>query len=157
MPAQRTHLGKTDLSREPNVQQSASFANLIAYDKLVDSLENYFPNYYNLKFQEKEVSLLSIQEHLPSTSAILEYFFAKNRLCIFTIANGKFDLTITRRISEVKDAALAMRKSLRTVDRNEYLKHASDLYRIIVQPVEKFLKGKQLIVIPDAELSCITV
>ncbi len=145
-------LGKTDLSREPNVQQSASFANLIAYDKLVDSLENYFPNYYNLKFQEKEVSLLSIQEHLPSTSAILEYFFAKNRLCIFTIANGKFDLTITRRISEVKDAALAMRKSLRTVDRNEYLKHASDLYRIIVQPVEKFLKGKQLIVIPDAEL-----
>jgi CHAT domain-containing protein/tetratricopeptide (TPR) repeat protein len=145
-------MGETDLHRSPKGQQSAYFTNLVAYDKLIDSLENYFPNYYDLKYRVKEVALPSIQERLPSTSVILEYFFAKDRLCIFTISKGKFNLTVTRRTSEIKEAALAMRKSLRTVDRSEYLKHASDLYKMIVQPVEKFLRGKQLIVIPDGEL-----
>jgi CHAT domain-containing protein len=145
-------MGETDPTRGPDGQQLTSFANLVAYDKLIDSLENYFPNYYDLKYRVKEVALRSIQERIPSTSVILEYFFAKDRLCIFTISKDKFNLTVTRRTTEIKEAALAMRKSLRTVDRNEYLKHASDLYRMVVQPVEKLLEGKQLIVIPDGEL-----
>jgi CHAT domain-containing protein/Flp pilus assembly protein TadD len=145
-------MGGTDLNRDPAGHQSAYFANLVAYDKLIDSLENYFPNYYDLKYRVKEDALPSIQERLPSTSVILEYFFAKDRLCIFTISKDKFDLTVTPRTSGIEEAALAMRKSLRTVDRGEYLNHASDLYRMIVQPVEKFLRGKQLIVIPDGEL-----
>ena len=143
---------ETDLNGVLTGQQSAYFTNLVAYDRLMDSLENYFPNYTDLKYHVKEVAIPSIQKRLPSTSVILEYFFAKGRLCIFTISKDKFDLTITRKTSEIKEAALAMRKSLRTVDRSEFLKHASDLYRMIVQPVGKFLTGKQLIVIPDGEL-----
>ena len=145
-------VGETNLQSDPKGQHSDYFANLVAYDRLMDSLENYFPNYYDLKYRVEEIALPPIQKRLPSTSVILEYFFAKDRLCIFTISKDKFDLTVVRRTSEIKEAALAMRKSLRTVDRREYLKQASDLYRMIVQPVEKFLKGKQLIVIPDGEL-----
>lgn len=73
------------------------------YDSLVRALEQQFPKYQQLKYSAQPLKLADIQQQLPNSTALLEYFVGDSSIYIFTITNQQ-----ARVISLTKDSTFSV-------------------------------------------------
>ncbi|MEM6800243.1 MAG: CHAT domain-containing protein, partial [Bacteroidota bacterium] len=124
-------------------------------DQLQEFLQQEYPQYFELKYQEKTLALNKIQASLPANTLLLEYFAGDSALYIFSL--DKSGLKV-KTIEEV-DALYAKIKSLRQsldgeaeeeMSEDKFKQIAFSLYEeLLGEGVEKY---ESILIIPDDEI-----
>lgn len=154
-------LGKGSDSSKLSIWNSYVFEAQQRIDSLERILEQSYPLYRELKYDEDVRALDEVQAHLSSKTAVIEYFFGKNTIFCFVIQADTVSLHhipldsslrkhihhFIRRI-ENPDQLLKVRDSDMF---HQFSKNSYHLYKQLLQP---YLPDstEQLILIPDGPL-----
>jgi len=122
----------------------------------VKIIEKNYPQYYQLKFNLKPVTIGELQKSfLDKETAIVEYFMTDTALFTCVIRSSDVQLFQTPKDRMLVKNIETLRKSL--VERNfaAYCQSGYYLYGELVSPIAAYLKVKHLIVVPDAQIAYI--
>jgi len=124
-----------------------------AYENLLAHFEASYPDYFNLKYQNKIASATEIREQLlDERTALVEYFVGRDSLYIFALAQDRLDLKTAPRDSLLELRATEMRSAIVEQNYDRYMRAAYALHQILLGPIERTLDRENLIIIPDGAL-----
>jgi CHAT domain-containing protein len=132
------------------------------YGELIDLFEKDYPEYYQLKHNQKVISSSQIQSNLDEGTAIVSYSLNDDQIIINTLTNSTFDITIkkvdTERLNLNKAIynlhKLLQKKTLiQNHNKEKFIQNSFVLYQHLIEPIEALIKGqKRLIFIPEGML-----
>lgn len=133
--------------------------------KLQDTLETNYNNYYKLKYEDKSASLKEIQNFLKSDERLLEYFVGNTHTYLFSIGNKDVKVFSIDRTKESDNMIKKLRSALTNNSALTDSKKVQDVYtdfvasaaNIFESYVKQGISGKEtkLLVIPDGLLNYI--
>lgn len=137
-----------------------------AKEKVDETIKLKTPWYQTLINRTQPNSLNEIQNHLKKDETLIEYFLSnqysdgKRKMYIFTISQNKLnynlsylDSTFLTQVKVIKEGTVS--------DLNTGISNTSDwtytealyyMYKELVYPIEKYISGNKLIIIPDEEI-----
>jgi CHAT domain-containing protein/lipopolysaccharide biosynthesis regulator YciM len=130
-----------------------------SYDSLLMVFETLFPEYHNLKFNNKPATVKEIQKLLDKKTAMISYIVEDSTIVIFTLTKSNLDVHKVPKITNLNDSIVWFRYGLiKTSLRKQetYKRLGYDLYQQLFPG--NMLNDKQienLIIIPDDELAII--
>lgn len=128
------------------------------YEELISAMEKDFPNYYALKYSEKQPSLVEIQKLLNKKIALRSYFLSDSSLYIFTITKSNLDVKEVKGIIGLEDSIQVYRLSISGDPRftDHYLSSGRYLYQNLFPEGNTIPKKvESLVIIPDGSLAFI--
>jgi CHAT domain-containing protein len=141
--------------------ESITFGLLRSRDSLTQVFEKSYPSYYNLKFKSEVTSLDNVTRVISKKANLLSYVLTEQKLYIF-VTNRYGTEIITRDIdSSFYDSLGRFRRMLSVMPGtssvrqpfNEFMDLAFELYNVLLEPAEKYLKGDKVVISPDNILS----
>jgi CHAT domain-containing protein len=140
--------------------QSTAFHLSQQYDSLIQEIYRQYPDYYDLKFNLDIISLSELQNNLNEDQVMIEFTMDEKRLYIFAVTadsiagiryplddNFKTDLETLR--THLTGSIL---NTYRASEFQEFADLSYGMYRILINPIEQLIKGKDLIIVPDNQL-----
>lgn len=139
---------QTDLLR------NSLFALKRTLDKHLRYLEDEFPRYHNLKYNQEIQDVNAVQQILRTQNlTLVEYFYGKQTAWAFVMDENdlhltplSFDSSLTGKIRRFRKAIVQQADSL-------YLKLGFDLYEKLVRPVVKHVQNPNILFVPDGALN----
>ena len=122
---------------------------------LIKQFEGNYPDYYNLKYHDKKVSINDAQEKLlDHQSAAISYVFSETHLAILAINKDRYQFKLVDLKSHnIKRLLERLKDKISTVG-SRFEEDAFNLYQILLAPVESIFKNKKkLLIIPSGTLS----
>ena len=127
-------------------------------DELYEVFLAHYPNYHNLKYNNKVINVSTIKQRLREDETLIEYFIGDKNIYIFSISKNQYNIKRFIKPKELNQWVTQLRNSIYSYDdENEaklYLKSAHQLYNMLIAPIKEELKHK-LIIIPDGVLNYI--
>lgn len=145
-----------DSQKQPQIQllQDQLFSLKREYDAQVLLFESDYPKYFDLKYQNKFVTVEEIQRVLNNQTILLEYFLSNNKLYIAVIDNQNFKIIQSPIDTTFYTHLHQFLGALKTIEMEYYKKAAVALYNVLIAPVETNISGKkQLVIIPGGYLN----
>ena len=138
-----------------------------ALEKNIETIEQEFPRFTDKLKKGKIVGIETIQENLKPDRTLIEYNFSERdshgerKLYEFVITPNDLvchtefiDSTLSADLSGLKGHFARGIGEVNGVDNYNAMNHRLfKAYSVLIQPIEKYFSGKQLIIIPDEELS----
>lgn len=122
------------------------------YDEIVDLIKKEYPEYYNLRFSTFVVNADDIRrELLKPGQNIIQYMMTASNLYAM-ILNKKGTHLLKLDAQEIRNEIKHLNNSITAINENDLYKTSTSLYNSIFEPVEKFLDGNELYIIPDQDL-----
>lgn len=135
-------------------------------DKVTRDIESVFPKYHDLIRKTEPDSLNQIQKLLKKDETIVDYLLSnqyeggKRKLYIFLVSRNDLDFkdlsldSLFIKNGEIirKTASTTLTNSSQSVNFTAYTTALNYMYLNLIKPVERFFKGKKLIIIPDEEI-----
>jgi CHAT domain-containing protein len=129
-------------------------------DELVKSFEKDYPAYYNLKYDNSVVSVNELQHQLTQDQAVITYSVSDSVLYLFAIDKNQAQLVTQVLDTNFSDALHLVREQLNGAEFNNYTSDdfkqfvvkSAYLYQVLLKPVENIIHGKELVLVPDADL-----
>jgi len=136
-----------DATRKEQLSETL-FSVKLKYNHLVQQLETDYPAYYELKYAfAKPMPVATIQQQLPDSTLLLEYFLGDKQLFIFSITSEHFEPITIPIQSDFRDSCvqyLTLLDSGTAMPKTQYTKLAYQLYEVLL---------KQALVIPQAPIN----
>ncbi|HAS45638.1 MAG TPA: hypothetical protein DCS93_34465 [Microscillaceae bacterium] len=119
------------------------------YEKLIQQLEQKYPKYAQLKFDIKQTDIDQIQFYLTNGEALLAYSFArKGNNHVLLITKKQTQLLHLPFAGHINDCTTPYYNELQSEARLQPFANASHrLYQALFQPLEKYLKGVEKIIV----------
>ena len=166
---EENHQHKPD-SQRVNLYSSKIFKLNEEYSRLIKSFEKSYPEYYSFKYENKIAGIKEVQSHLRSHDALVEFVVDeldsnrnRGQLYRFVITSDAvnfsmdlIDSTYEKNIDFVHE--FLTNPNYLLTKRKDFVHYAFSsygLYEKLLKPVSKMLKGKDLTIIPDDQLSYI--
>lgn len=135
----------------------------VKYEKWLSSIEESFPNYFNLKYDSPSVSLRNIQKHLKQTEAtLIEYFLGKESLFTFVVDQNQVKIYTTPVDEQFNENIEYVYQHIASLDYDYqkfegYCSAAHQLYQRLLAPAKEdgLINKKNLIIIADEQLNLI--
>ncbi len=127
-----------------------------SYAEFTKTLENKFPEYFNLKFNSAAPSIDELQKLLNEKSALISYFIdeGNSRLYVYLITKKKF-LVTDHNLSDDYDRMISgFRNSLFFNQEKAYITSSRNLYNILI-PKGIPAKVNSLVLLPSGRMSII--
>lgn len=119
------------------------------YFNMVSNLEMTYPNYYNLKYQTKTISVEDIQKHLPENALLVEYFTGESSIFIFLISVDHFEIIEVEKHDNFSKIVKNFYSSILKSEVREYISSGNTLSKLLIHPVlEKAGNAGKLIIVP---------
>ncbi|MFO7524847.1 MAG: tetratricopeptide repeat protein [Ignavibacteriaceae bacterium] len=130
------------------------FALKSRYEELISHLEKKYPDYFNLKYQTKTITVRDVQEHLPDNTALIEYFIGSDIIYIFTFSRDEIDIISIKKPNNFEEIIKVFYSSILKTDRENYIKLGNELSKCLIMPVisNPVLQSKEKLVIIPHEL-----
>ncbi|MFW5720910.1 MAG: CHAT domain-containing protein, partial [Bacteroidota bacterium] len=128
------------------------------YEALIKTFENEFPEYFELKYNQKPAGVAEIKNMLDSKTAMISYLKADSTITIFTITHNNLDIKTVPAIENFADTIRHYRYGLIYTTSSRYAKmYKKYAYRFYQKLIPDHLSGEieNLIIIPEAGLSMI--
>lgn len=148
---------QSQLAQDSSVYQAKLFTVNQQYDSLVQVLEGQFPDYYQLKYAPRIVTVPVVQSQLSSDEAVISYFVGDSTQYAFAITADRFqvitlptDTSLNQRIQTLRQVLHSNKTSPK-----EYQRQALALYQQLLAPVidDSLLTNiNRLTIIPDGAL-----
>ncbi|MCD4664782.1 MAG: CHAT domain-containing protein, partial [Bacteroidales bacterium] len=137
--------------------KKALFKKQANYVSLISSFEKNYSDYYDLKYNFGVVCMKDIQQQLSQAEALIEYKIADSVLISFFISADTIILLkslLNDDFSEQIENFISLINKFPNIsnsneDFNKFSKLSSDLYNILLKPIELSSRYKDLIIIPD--------
>jgi CHAT domain-containing protein/Tfp pilus assembly protein PilF len=150
-----------------NLWNDKVFALTQGYQQMISLIEKNYPRYYQYKYADPIVSVQKVQQSLDRREAVIEYFLndshhnSNNELYTFVITDNEFKIirkSLDRNFDQTVDQFLQFIKNglvlaTHKADYIRYSKNASDLYKLLVEPVVPTMQNYRLVIVPDDKLS----
>ena len=120
-------------------------------DSLITVLEKNYPKYYQLKHENRIISVTDIQKNINAHTTVLEFFTSDSSTYAFAISKDKIALQILS-TPNLSHNVEKLRTAITSKDLAAYKKLGYDLYNQLLAPIAEQLVGDQLIIIPDGPL-----
>ncbi len=121
------------------------------YDSLIQLLENKFPKYHQLKYENKIIAVSDIQHKLPKKTTLVSFFVTDSTTYAFLI--DKNNLTVKELTTpSVSKNITKLNEAIITKHTTHYKTIAHTLYQELIHPINEQLRGNSLIIIPDGSL-----
>jgi len=119
-------------------------------DSLTDVLEKNYPNYYELKYNNRVISATEVQQKLDDSTTLLEFFTGDSITYAFTISKNKMAV----KELPTPDLEEQLERFHHSITKNGQTHKAISyqLYEQLIAPVKANLVGTQLIIVPDGAL-----
>lgn len=124
----------------------------IQHDALISRFEREYQAYYTLKYNNKEIKIKELQQSLKANEIFLEYVATDSFIYILGIDQQQVRAKFQPLTHTLSRTVRRMQYALRKNKAGQYNKHADQLYQDLIEPIQGWLKGKKLIIAPDAEL-----
>ncbi|NOQ24517.1 MAG: CHAT domain-containing protein [Bacteroidales bacterium] len=128
-------------------------------EKTIKELEQNYPKYYKRKYENIVVSITELQSVLVQKEAVISYELTDNTLYTFVITKDKYDLLR----NPIDSTFYKNLKSYSDFLHSEYLTSyvsfripSYELYQKLIEPILHYIEGKNLLIIPNSELSLIS-
>jgi CHAT domain-containing protein/Tfp pilus assembly protein PilF len=139
--------------KKPPASQSAFDETHLAYQNLIDHIERTYPEYYTLKYREKNPSISQIQKQLGPHTAVVEYFLGDSLLHIFVLAHDRLDAASIRIDSSFESAIAEMYLGIKKLDNQSFRRRSYELYQKLIAPIYPWIEKKEsLVIIPHDKL-----
>ncbi len=119
------------------------------WETFIKSLEKNYPEYYKMRYQTLEENIQDLQEKIPSNTTVVRYLFIEKQLYAFVVSHSNKNL-IPLKSSSLETQLKALAKEDFSVETKSKL--LFQLYKSLWQPLEKNVKTKKVVIIPDREL-----
>ncbi|GAA4116519.1 CHAT domain-containing protein [Aquimarina addita] len=152
----KSKLNKEFSNKEKDVNTTLYYENELfnvsrKQDSLTEILENKFPKYYQLKYQNTLTSVEKIQQKLQKNTTMLEFFSTEDITYVCTIS--KNNITVKELSTpQLAQKIASFRKAIIGKNTTAYKTTAYQLYKELIVPVEDQLVGDELIIVPDGSL-----
>lgn len=104
-------------------------------------------------YQPHRLSLKDFQEHLlDADTLLLEYSLHQGISYLFAVQQHAFEVHTLPSGDEIAAKAMEVRRLGASGTASEFAQASARLYEILLGPVAKLLPGKNLLIVPDAEL-----
>ena len=129
------------------------------YLHLLKKFEEEYPDYYQLKYETKTVTIEEIQQNLTVNQVLISYFVAEDTIYVFVITPEVFEVEEIEKTKEFSDSIRQFLDAIHAHDQAAYLQLAHGLYELLIAPLElhwfdfEVDNPKHLLIIPHAELS----
>lgn len=149
----QSELQKKDLrdSIKINDYQNNLFKLRSDYGKLILKFENEYPDYYNLKYQTKTISVNEIQNRMNADAALIEYFVGDSIIYIFIITNNELNIIRSAKPDNFSEQIRTFYTSILKTEKEKYILSANEISSVLILPVLENLRGSDketLIIIP---------
>ena len=157
-------------SQKVNLYSAKIFKYNEEYNRLIDSFEKLYPQYYSLKYENKVVGINEIQSRINNRQSLLEYYIKepesttdKGEIYRFLITKDSvsfskevIDYSFANNIQSVHDF-LINPNYLYTKKKDfvDYSLAAYGLYEKLIKSVNKKINGTSLTIVPHGKLSYI--
>ncbi|MBQ4818911.1 CHAT domain-containing tetratricopeptide repeat protein [Aquimarina sp. MMG016] len=120
-------------------------------DSLIKILEEKYPKYYQLKFENQPLAVSKIQDNLSVSTTFVEYFQSDDVLYAFVITKNKISLKklLVNRLSE---EVASFRESILLKNTRDFKNLGFELYKTLIEPIKDDFVGNNLIIVPDESL-----
>jgi len=127
---------------------------LASYQELIAQFERNYPQYFDLKYGNRNVSSESLQNKLPKNTALIEYFLGASQLTIFFLSRERFEVVSQPLESQFTESIFDYCLAIKKIDEKTFLQLGPKLYKVLIAPLENWLPGKEkLLFIPDRALA----
>ncbi len=120
-------------------------------DSLTSVLEQNYPKYYQLKYQNDVISVANIQNKLDEQTTLLEFFTSDSSTYAFTVSKNNIAVQELS-TPDLADHIKGFRTHIESKRIEDFKKSAATLYQTLIAPVTQNLIGDQLIIVPDGPL-----
>ncbi len=129
--------------------------------KLVGQLEEEYPDYYFLKYNQEVIDVKSIMKNIGPRDALISYVYSDSLVYIFTITNTNSSLNSVSLDSCPEDQLENLLDVLTSgnIDRRvredfiTFTNSSLYFYNHLIKPVISNIKDKRLIIVPDGILA----
>lgn len=115
-------------------------------------LEDEFPSYYSLKYDQSVIDRREAQILLHDDEVALNYVLGTARAYVLVISKNDINLVELGETSEINSLVLKLKEQVLTNKTEAYKKTAHELYEQLIQPLEEHAYGKKLLVMADQTL-----
>ena len=123
-------------------------------DSLISVFEKQFPEYHNLKYNNKPSTIKDIQNLLDKKTAMISYFIGDTTITIFTLTKSKMDVKRVPKITNLSDSIVFFHYGL-TLEMPEITRRLG--YKLYQQlfPDISLIDGQieNLYIVPDGSLA----
>lgn len=128
-------------------------------EDLIKSIENKFADYYSIKYENKIFGADEIRTKLCKDKALVEYVLDKELIYIFVITCDTFSLVTSKADSSffkwLNDYTVCLHSDY-SLEYPVWRNASFNLYTKLIQPIEKLIEGKELVIVPDGILGKIS-
>ena len=133
------------------------------YQKFVQDLEHGHPEYHKLKYTADVISIKQLQQKLPDSSGLIEYFYGDDNLYAIGITSQKAVFEKIAPYAQAKSKLTAYVAALSDYDLHQGIDPSTSqdlsltaysLYRLLMEPLTSQLKSplKKIMIVPDGLL-----
>ncbi|NOQ27836.1 MAG: CHAT domain-containing protein [Bacteroidales bacterium] len=124
-------------------------------EKIIGEFEQNYPKYYKQKYENKVVDIVELQQNLLEKEAVISYEITDSTLYTFLITKNDYNLSGVKIDSSFY---LSLNTYIECLHSNYFynadnFKLSYDLYKVLIEPIIPFIKGKNLLIIPNNDLS----
>jgi CHAT domain-containing protein len=128
---------------------------------LIQTFENKYPKYFELKYSNAIQGVDELKKQLPGNTSIIEYTLDDSLISIFLISQNSFicrtvciDSTFHQLLSNYISGFHNFDFSRQSYsDYTQFCWNSNSLYNILFKPIAKYIRGDNLVIIPDGALS----
>lgn len=132
--------------------QDSVFRKKRELEQFTRNLEQAFPDYYTLKYDQSVLSLHETQSLLKTDETLVSYVFGDERIHAFVTTPTGATVLELGKTADVNDFISGIRDEVINGKTGDYINSAHQLYKHLFEPVEPFLSGDNVLIMADQML-----
>ena len=135
------------------ILQKALFIKRQEYQTFLSGLEKTYPQYYQIRYQNRQITPAELIDALPEGTLVLDYFLTNQVLYGFALTSGGFGVREIPLPATFGDNIRSFHQAIKTVDSGEYFRTGELLYKHLISPFfDDINKVDKLVFLPDGLL-----
>ena len=123
------------------------------YRSFVEQLESEYPDYFQLKYDQKIANSLTVQSKLQKNSALLSYFIGKEEIYTFIITKNGIDAKRRAKSKDFDRLPKGLRNAIKFKIEKSFETTSRSLYEQLIPKLPSYVN--QLVILPDGALGTI--
>ncbi len=161
-------LYKEQIKSEPDSSLIESFKEKLFhlkddYDSLYKEIEENYPNYYELKYEPKFVTLSEVQDKLAYRDALIEYVLSDSLLITYVVDRKEINVFSQEIEPDFADECLEYYELLNNQNFSggvhdnyrRYVDLGYKFYKILIEPCLEYTDRKNFTIVPDGAITYI--
>ncbi|AFK04005.1 Tetratricopeptide TPR_1 repeat-containing protein [Emticicia oligotrophica DSM 17448] len=127
----------------------------IKLNHLINKIESSSKEYYQLKYENKKISVQDVQKKLGNNTAFISYFLGDHALYYIALNNKSFQLIKANNVQNIKKTLALTYQNINTppgIDAYKGHFMAQRAHQYLIKPIEKTLKDVHKIIVSRHEI-----